>query len=209
MVPEVRVAYYAGLFDGEGCVFVKRKRDRGAEHWWSLQVEASINLIDPTSLIQLHKDFGGQFRRDQKIRVIGRRHLYTWKVVSCDVVPFLRALLPYSVMKREQIELALQLQARISGKMGCFPRRLWKKLGHSMSGDEWAIRLSLARRICDLKWKEFLPAMHGIAAKSGDGANPNPEPSEPDLFTGLACVETMGRRPLLPSGQEIVHSSRN
>ena len=196
---ETTLAYYAGLFDGEGCVIIKhvkyapRRQSEVAKKWRSFQMELSINLVNPLVLIELHKQFGGQFRRDKKIKVHARRHMYYWRLSANEAVAFLLAIRPYVWMKKDQVEIALTFQERVINKVGKLPATEWKRLGYSISDDELAVRLSMMHQLQELKWVEYPEAMNGIPAKSGNPAMGIPSQAE-RLLSSRACVETMGRR---------------
>ena len=198
---QVRLAYYGGLFDGEGCVYIAIANPKTDPRTSVLY--ASITMTDAASLALLLQDFGGQLNKAGKVhppKVI--RQPYRWCVASEKAERFLVAIRPYSIIKAPQIDVGIMFQ-RHKTLVGRTGRR-----GQSLEEQRW--RLEMAQRLRDLKKLFVHGAASGIAAKSGNGANPNPEPSKPDLFPGWACVETMGRRQSLYSeSQEIVQSDRN
>ena len=92
----ISLAYIAGIFDGEGCVSI-RKSDR---------VTFSIEMRDPqairliSSILRLKPNH--YFRKDQDY--------YIWRVESSRknlVKRFLTSILPYVRVKKDQIKVAL------------------------------------------------------------------------------------------------------
>ena len=110
-VTDLDLAYAAGIFDGEGFVGLTINRQpthRRVNMTYNLTVSiANTNL----PLIAWLKDsFGGyistrQYRKDEyPDRLLG----YEWKIVARQADVFLRLLLPYLRIKREQTETALR-----------------------------------------------------------------------------------------------------
>lgn len=96
--------YLAGFFDGEGCVFVgKRRRQDGG--WYYDTVRVEISQRDPQLLTFFADRFGGTVRRKANN---GRPwSVCHWRVEGGRAEAVLRALLPYLHGKRQQAELAL------------------------------------------------------------------------------------------------------
>lgn len=97
--------YLAGLVDGEGSL--KRRKDG----LWSVVVQ----MTDEGVIRWLH-GFGGSFgiyERDPT-----RKTIYCWKLGRRhDVLPFLRTIEPYLIVKRELAQEAIaELGARIAGR---------------------------------------------------------------------------------------------
>jgi hypothetical protein len=99
-------AYAAGLFDGEGCVYVNvNKRSR---HY---APTASIGMSDRalpvlTAMAEAH---GGKVRR---FRPATKKWAaaYVWRVDGRTAANFLRLVLPHLEVKAEQARLAIRLQ---------------------------------------------------------------------------------------------------
>lgn len=96
--------YYAGFFDGEGCV--------------SCITGSSIPLpsvmignTDEKPIQELHKEFGGS-RSNRKVKE-GNKPFYDLFFSGKKVVPILEALLPFVRMKKRQVELGLALAALV------------------------------------------------------------------------------------------------
>lgn len=103
MLTKELLAYFAGLFDGEGCVTI-----RGDKGHRSLFVECAIAMTDPESLVLIHEEFGGSFN-------LRRRHctnypIYCWYAKSRKAINFIEAISEYSLVKLPQLLLAIQFQ---------------------------------------------------------------------------------------------------
>jgi len=111
----VRLAYLAGLLDGEGCITIKRSRPnprpelyrRTETYVFSLCIEMSdprpINLFCDTFGLTMHHNTSRHLRNPERHRClyvaqIGREYGYS----------ILKTLLPYLVSKREEAELAIE-----------------------------------------------------------------------------------------------------
>jgi hypothetical protein len=106
------LSYVAGLFDGEGSIVIgasKRQRSYGValNHW----LQVGIGITDEPTVVWLRDTFGGHVTRNGKRREQGaRRACWSWRVMSNEAASFLKAVLPYLRVKREQAELAIAFQ---------------------------------------------------------------------------------------------------
>jgi hypothetical protein len=146
------IRYIAGLFDADGLVRVQVWAKPNSSHV-RYQVKAAVGMTHRPIIEQLHARFDGSLhlnRPDKKNK--NHRPVFVWNVASQKAAVFLQAVLPYLVVKREQAELALQLQASIDK---------WKhKLGHRYGFHEqrdeiFAERKRLAEKISALKKQSF------------------------------------------------------
>lgn len=107
VAPEA-LAYYAGLFDGEG-TFRWPGSTRG------LRVQLKLEISDEAVVLDMLRDLGGTTsrpRHDKRETVSGRPRatMYYWYVSACDEVEgVLRTLLPYLRVKRASAERALAI----------------------------------------------------------------------------------------------------
>ena len=104
-------AYLAGLFDGEGCITVYEKKDTPTgkpRHGLNVQVR----MANKPSIELFSKHYGTPVR-DTPSRQ-SKHLLYTWTKSGSGAEAFLRDIQPYSVAKREVIDLALQFISTVS-----------------------------------------------------------------------------------------------
>lgn len=101
----------AGFFDGEGCVGVyRRKRTAG---WTETFVTAQVAQKIKAPITILHERFGGCLSLAR--RATGAFWYLRWNGTAAT--RFLLAIQPHSLVKRHEIDLALELRAHI-GKPG-------------------------------------------------------------------------------------------
>ena len=104
-------AYIAGLFDGEGsCSFVYRKASKNGKRYGRL--EAKITNCDKPVLDWVAQSFGsGGVYLGGHVGVVGRRQAYNFMVSNEQARKFLRAILPYLLVKRTRAEELLELDS--------------------------------------------------------------------------------------------------
>jgi hypothetical protein len=104
------LAWAAGFFDGEGSVFVEIAKNKNTRRGIRNLLTASVTQTSTPCLNLFKKYFGGSIASITPNR---RQHMnnsvcYMWRVRSKDALAFLEAIAPYVVVKKEQVELALQ-----------------------------------------------------------------------------------------------------
>ena len=98
--------WLAGFFDGEGCVYLQSmKRVNRQLPRYALSIHLTQN--DKAILDEVQKEFGGTVYQHS-----GRK-CYRWRVVSRNALDFLLAIYPYSILKRDQINLAIEIAKSI------------------------------------------------------------------------------------------------
>lgn len=137
-------AYAAGLFDGEGCVLFYHTPIR--KSFSRVTTSLQVSNCDRRCLEFLQTRYGGFIRKTEKRSGEGKRYpIGTWSVTGQEAENFARAILPYSILKREQLELFLEGRKLIVGRGGTVTPTMHKK------------RLEIAKRIKSLKrpqWTE-------------------------------------------------------
>jgi len=114
--------YVAGFFDGEGCVYSQLQWIQGKyEKYPRISVQVTIAQTDLNILKLIEKWFGGK----TKIHMLNRttKTCYQWRVVGkIEVMRFLNTIRPYVVVKKEQVELALEFCDTLRDEnLGCVP----------------------------------------------------------------------------------------
>lgn len=111
---ETELAYLAGFFDGEGCINISRSVKKTKPHHspgYSLQVVISQNDHDLLAEWQAKMNLGSIQCRDMS--EVGYGITYAWHITAKQAMGFLRTLLPYLRLKKEQAELAISFQENI------------------------------------------------------------------------------------------------
>lgn len=105
--------YVAGLFDGEGCVGISRWPKPGSRHVrYALFV--SIGMTYRPIIEAIATEYNG-FYHENRHDLRNKKHRIQFNCVfgSQIAATFLRRLLPYAIVKREEIIVALELQDNI------------------------------------------------------------------------------------------------
>ena len=135
------MAYCAGLFDGEGCVAAYRLNYDPPR--WSVRV--TISMVNPKALRKIQNLFGGSLSYSNP------KNCWSWYPGARASTTFLRAVLPYLTVKKDEAILALQLRTRMEEykhvSRGCDGQAL-------LSPAEVNIRQSLVDEIKALKRRQ-------------------------------------------------------
>ena len=94
------VAYIAGLFDGEGTVYINKNAN-------SYTVFASVAMTEPEAPEKCKAVFGGKIyikkQRDNRYKKVTH-----WLLSGVAAVSFLKAIQPYSITKAGSIRIVLE-----------------------------------------------------------------------------------------------------
>lgn len=104
-------AYFAGLFDGEGCIIIG---SNAAKTNYYLQSRVAMTDIEP--LIALQEKYGGALKSYDSRPY--RQPLSMWVVTARGSEAFLNDVLPYLMVKKRQAKLALRFLRECRGKQG-------------------------------------------------------------------------------------------
>ena len=101
-----RLAYAAGLIDGEGCIHTDTNRRAQ-----TYRPRVSVGMTEPALhlLRELQSEWGGTLYQ-QRTATDRWAAAWTWHMTGTPAAEFIRAVLPYLRVKREQARLALALQ---------------------------------------------------------------------------------------------------
>jgi intein/homing endonuclease len=107
---ELLLAWIAGFFDGEGCVIVELSNMLGCIRGKRTSLHATLTQTSTECLELVKERFGGNVKVSDVRKENTRRWAvqYTWVVRNENALKFFEAILPYAVVKKSQIELALQ-----------------------------------------------------------------------------------------------------
>lgn len=104
---ETKLAWAAGIIDGEGCIMVCEHRPKRC---FTLRV--TVTNTDPRMLTAMKSMFGGSIC-EQRWKGDKPQHRTKWVWVTCSkqAEAALVAMLPYLVTKKDQAELALTFRS--------------------------------------------------------------------------------------------------
>ena len=109
---DLDLLYIAGFFDGEGSVNIglSSKSNKNGRHWWPV-VRCIIANTNKEILERIHKTLElGTIQKPSKDynKDVGkRRRPFYFVITSTDqVISFVDQIVPYSIVKKEELELA-------------------------------------------------------------------------------------------------------
>ena len=97
------LAYMAGFFDGEGCVCISNASRDG------LKVTVDIYQCNEWIVRWFQFSFGGSVSL-RKARQRGWKPQWRWSIANRKVLPFLKAIRPYLILKKAEADLAIKFQ---------------------------------------------------------------------------------------------------
>ena len=113
------LAYFAGFFDGEGCICIRKRKPVNPENRaWNPIYYLQVSAVNTNEWVvqQLHFSFGGSISTKQ--RQAPHRRCWVWLICARQAGSFLKAVLPYLHVKKAQAEIALQFQQAILHGVG-------------------------------------------------------------------------------------------
>ena len=96
------LAWAAGFFDGEGCVMIVKKRSAHA-------IRLAVCQVNPTPINLFKKFFGGHTLYSTP-KNKNWHPQWKWEQDSKSAYETLTKLLPYLIVKKDAVELALEFQ---------------------------------------------------------------------------------------------------
>ncbi len=110
----LNLAYLAGFFDGEGCVYILKAN---AKHGVAFSLEISFTNADKEPLELARSLFGGKVSRSSDSRPKSKPS-YRLRIRSNQALSALTQLLPYLRVKRKRAELGVEFQKQLSNRKG-------------------------------------------------------------------------------------------
>jgi hypothetical protein len=109
------LAYLAGLFDGEGYVRIDNHFHQKNSGNIRYTVNAGVAMTYMPAVRLFHDRWGGVFKGENCFKRANpkNRTIFRWAVTSLKAEAFLLEIQPFSLVKREQIDLAIAFQAHI------------------------------------------------------------------------------------------------
>lgn len=105
------LAYFAGLFDGEGCIYIEKQKYKEKNTVYSLKCKISMcnfNVLNFTKSL-----FGGCLYHDKPHHTSNRYgNLWSWSCYCGSAKLFLIAILPFLHIKKTEAELGIKFQER-------------------------------------------------------------------------------------------------
>jgi len=112
-------AWTAGIIDGEGTIAIESPKGELRRVYPPLyRAVIRVGNTDLRMLNKLKELWGGNIRPYHNRHPEKWKQAYEWMVTNKSAIPILEATLPYLICKREQAELTLTLQKRVTGRLG-------------------------------------------------------------------------------------------
>jgi hypothetical protein len=154
------INYLAGLFDGEGYVYIFRK-ERGKHVGYYLST--GITMCHRPTLEAIHKQFGGHLNGNRaELKNPNHRTQFIWGAANKVAADFLQQIRPYIIIKADEIDMGLKLQQHIDS-VG-YPTKEQREGVRNYRED-------LFQKCKELKTKTFEP----LKLKGWRGSKPPPE----------------------------------
>jgi hypothetical protein len=149
-------AYAAGIFDGEGSLDIYNATPAKASKSPSFMLRVVISQKDGKVMDWFKQHFGGYVGLDKH----GGYYIYRWDIRSQKAKQFLLLILPYVLIKKAQVELALKFEQHKE-------QYLLSLKGHQgfrkLSQEEIDLRLQMKEDLSKLK-KVYSPYTQDSAA---------------------------------------------
>jgi hypothetical protein len=137
------IVWAAGFFDGEGSIRATSSSGKGK----SASARCTVTNTDPRPVMKFHELFGGVVSVRENALVPNWRRSFEWTIQGAELDSFIRSVLPFCVVKREQLELLVEFRKLMPG-------RGWR---NESTETRWKRRKSLSKlssEIQRLKWVE-------------------------------------------------------
>ena len=111
-IDTTKLAYAAGILDGEGCIIIaKGNPKKGVRLTPQYSLKVIVGMSNPSATSWLFETFGGNLKLKPNHQY---KPVHTWSCLSIQAEGFLRCILPYLKVKRIEAELALDFREHIN-----------------------------------------------------------------------------------------------
>lgn len=114
---ELKKAYIAGFFDGEGCVQLCKYRHPKTRGHLSYYLRVVIANTEKEVLEQIQQEFGGKVKQRKRVKPHHKDNFYL-EISTQQARAFLESVLPYLRIKRRQAELGIELANSVHSTWG-------------------------------------------------------------------------------------------
>ncbi len=108
MYKDNELNYYAGFFDGEGCVMIKKP----SKACLCYVLEVRITNTNHSILEEYVNKFGGTIQKGTRLQA-NHKEKWQWCISSKKAFCFLQVIIPFLRLKRKEAELAIEFQGQI------------------------------------------------------------------------------------------------
>jgi hypothetical protein len=134
MSDELFLAWVAGFFDGEGSVIVEYSKSAKSARGWRTRLLATVTQTSTPCLELIQSKLGGTVKVSDHRTAETRRWAvqYVLAYSNQEAYDFLKAISPYVVVKKEQVDLALKYPLydargkKYGNKGNPLPEKVWQ-----------------------------------------------------------------------------------
>ena len=109
---ESELAYFAGIIDGEGTIGARNRKNQQGKRY--IDFYLSVANTDERLVLWIQQRFPASVDFRQQRDSDKHRPLYRWTAGTKVAEDYIRAVLPYLVVKKEQAELYLEIRSTVS-----------------------------------------------------------------------------------------------
>lgn len=105
---QATLAYFGGFFDGEGCITLYSTHS-GPNKRLQYTGRVSLEQAHEEVIEEMAEVFGGSYKLRKKYKEnLGTRKTYEWSITGLRLAEFLKLILPYLRVKKQEAEIAIK-----------------------------------------------------------------------------------------------------
>ncbi len=109
---KIRLAYFAGIIDGEGSIQITKKTCTGKP----LILSVSVGMCNPLVPYALKERFGGTIINRPIGQCSNKKPFWQWRVQATIALACLEAIFPFLLEKKGQAQVGICFQKKRRGK---------------------------------------------------------------------------------------------
>lgn len=147
MSDDLFLAWAAGFFDGEGCVLVELSKNKECRHGMRTVLHVNVTQTSLYCLELFQERFGGSLKVYEHCSPGNLRQSvqYVWLARNKPAMDFLKAIYPYTVVKREQVAAAMKYP--LTAPSG----RKYGMVGNPIPDEVQNLRISIAHELRNIR----------------------------------------------------------
>lgn len=116
---QIDLSYFAGVFDGEGCISINKRIRNGRPLF---QLVCVLLMAEPEFLAKFHYLFGlGHISKTKRQKETHKERV-RWSMGDSQAVEFIKMIYPYLRLKKMEADVALKYHKT-------FDKKIYKKVG--------------------------------------------------------------------------------
>lgn len=154
---EKTLAYFAGFFDGEGCIQITKRKPYAKMKNPSYTLQVSLHNTHKGVIDKLQDLFGGYVGEHKQKAKDGCARLWQWSLHAKMANAFLDAVSPYLIIKAPEAKIALEFRQEISKRIGISHKGHLKGRMPALRPDELEFREEKRQQLREAKkaYKEY------------------------------------------------------